>query len=340
MKVTGILRPRLSYACTHCGGELESPLEDCGKDDSCPLCQAPFQVPTLRATGVRMLAACKSCNRPSFWLWLLKKEQCSPCRHRSDRLELENRARQEQLRVEFADELVGHALNGGLTESNLLQVEGGYRRQGLREFTRARVLVYKMVFSRFANDRDITESEKATLTKLRSILDLHPSDLGDLDEELARLEYLSRLRRGDLTSINVPLVLQKQEEAFIWLNSVEFHQERVVRKGYVGGSQGASIRICKGVTYRVGAHRGRLVSDREVVLIDRGSLCLTSKRLIFSGPSKSFSIPLGKILNVTPFGDGISVTRDSAAESNKPLYFKTADTEIVCLALSQLLMSA
>lgn len=67
---------------------------------------------------------------------------------------------------------------------------------------------------------------------------------------------------------------------------------------YVGGSQGVSIRIMKGVRYHVGAYRGHPVTEQFETVADVGSVYVTNKRFIFAGNKEVVSVPIAKIADV------------------------------------------
>lgn len=120
----------------------------------------------------------------------------------------------------------------------------------------------------------------------------------------------------------IPFNLQKSE-ALVWLfNDVRYLEERI-RRSYVGSSSGVSIRIAKGVYYRVGSFKGHPVETTQTELIDSGILGITTKHLYFAGARKSLRIPYTKVVSFTPFSDGIGIHRDAATA--KPQAFITGD---------------
>lgn len=58
---------------------------------------------------------------------------------------------------------------------------------------------------------------------------------------------------------------------------------------YQGGSSGYSIRVAKGVRFRVGSHRGTYVPSPEVLkVIDTdGNLYMTTQRVIYTSPARN-----------------------------------------------------
>lgn len=109
---------------------------------------------------------------------------------------------------------------------------------------------------------------------------------------------------GDLS-----IVLKKGEQV-IWLFNNSPYLEDRTRRRYVGKSQGVSIRLAKGLYYRVGASAGEAVDTVERVQVDTGSVVLTDKHVYFAGQQKSLRIPFQKIISMVRFSDGIGVMRD------------------------------
>ena len=91
----------------------------------------------------------------------------------------------------------------------------------------------------------------------------------------------------------------------------------------VGVSHGVSVRLVKGVYYRVGAFKGRPVVRQERVSLGMGTLYVTTKHIYFSGPQKSLRIPYSKIVSYEQYSDGIGLMRDAATA--KPQVFVTND---------------
>ncbi|HSV14513.1 MAG TPA: hypothetical protein VLI90_09645 [Tepidisphaeraceae bacterium] len=202
---------------------------------------------------------------------------------------------------------------------------------GLRNIATIKVRVYQHLITEVSADQIITPQERHVMAMTREMLRLSDADVGSLEQELNRREVIWSIQRGELPTINSPVALQKNEVARFAFYGVEFHQERVVSRKCVGSSEGYSIRIAKGVTYRAGSHRGRYVNRTALVPVGIGQLVLTSKRLIFAGTS-GFSVPFIKILQLTAYADGFAITKDSTAKSNVPFVFICPDPELTILA--------
>jgi hypothetical protein len=123
-------------------------------------------------------------------------------------------------------------------------------------------------------------------------------------------------------NIDLPFNLQKTEQLIWVFQGVQYYEDKTQRQ-YVGSSQGVSIKIVKGVYYRVGAFRGQPVERTERVQIDTGFLGITSKHLYFAGPRKSVRVRHDKIISFIPYSDGVGIQTDGVTA--KPKIFVTGD---------------
>jgi hypothetical protein len=121
---------------------------------------------------------------------------------------------------------------------------------------------------------------------------------------------------------DLPINLQKGEQ-LVWGFANTRYLEDKVRREYVGGSQGVSVRVMKGLYYRTSAFKGHAVESTETVPIDTGWMFATNKNIYFAGPRKSLRLPYSKVVSFEPFSDGIGVTRDAA--NAKPQFFVTGE---------------
>ncbi len=174
-----------------------------------------------------------------------------------------------------------------------------------------------------------SEAEEERLTKLKDRLSLSQDEL---DKYGARTRAIkAAVIRDVLNGVipkrfriedSLPINLQKGEQVVWAFNPVEYLEDRT-RRQYVGGTQGVSVRVMKGVYYRVGAFKGQPIDRTVRIHVDTGLVAITNKHIYFSGPAKSFRIPYATIVSFQPFHDGMGLTRDSA--SAKPQIFVTGD---------------
>ena len=179
------------------------------------------------------------------------------------------------------------------------------------------------------NDGLIDESEEKLINQFCDKFSISGEQL-DLNGNYSKI--VKSLVLSDLTSGILPQRIKldiqlninfQKSESIIWLfNSCNLLEQKT-RRAYVGASSGVSIRIAKGVYYRVGQFRGNPIERTENLITDNGIVIVTNKNIYFQGNKKSFRIPFNKIVAFEPFSDGIGVLKDGV--SAKPIYLITND---------------
>lgn len=172
------------------------------------------------------------------------------------------------------------------------------------EESRLVLLAQQFQLSEVELDRNGAFSRVAKARIIRDILE------GKVPSQLA-------VKKEDL-----PFNFQKSERLVWVFNDVQYLEDQTKIK-YEGASHGVSIRIMRGVYYRIGAHKGEAVRRIERLHVDTGTLAVTDKNVYFAGPSKSFRIAHSNIVSLTPYKDGVAMVRDSVTA--KPQIFVTGD---------------
>jgi hypothetical protein len=232
------------------------------------------------------------------------------------------------------------AADGKLTDAEIKEIQAQYKELELTQddIKSVRARAYNAAFRAAKADGVVTADEEAELERLQRFLMIPEADIANSRKELARLRLLTEIQRGNPPAISVPNVILQKTEVAYWAEPANILEERVVRRRYEGASQGLSFRIAKGVSYRIGAHRGHLITDTAVLPVSTGELVITSRRVIFRGDAKSFTIRLDKLLELQFYDDGVRLTD----EKGKPrlVRFATRDNiDIVGATLSHAINS-
>lgn len=179
------------------------------------------------------------------------------------------------------------------------------------------------------DDGVLSAEEESNLQNARErfSLDVASLDAHGMFSRAAKAGILRAVMSGEPTpSVEVesgfPINLQRGEKAVWCFSDVDYLEDKV-RRQFVGGSQGVSVRIMSGVYYRVGAFKGESVYSTERQHVGKGFLLVTDQGLYFHGSQKSMRIPFRKIVSFTPYKDGIGLMRD--AQTAKPQIFQTQD---------------
>jgi len=178
-------------------------------------------------------------------------------------------------------------------------------------------------------DGILTKEEEYKLLEMMEIFGFDREKLNDTPEyeKIVKGAILRDILNGIIPErlkicVSLPFNFQKKEKVIWVFQNVDYYEKRT-RRVYVGGYQGFSVRIAKGVYYRVGGFRGNPVNKTETVYVDTGILAVTNKHIYFAGANKSFRIKYSKIVTFEPYSDGIGIQRD--AQTAKPQIFVTGD---------------
>ena len=166
----------------------------------------------------------------------------------------------------------------------------------------------KPEWERIANgglsDKDQEERDKQLALQKQQELELQrKKDLQFVVNKLSSGE-------ANLKTVNSPVILKKNEEAYLSLPNIKLSEPRAVRVSQSGGV-GTSYRVGKGLTVHSGTGQSKSVSHDKIMAIDTGTFVITNKRLVFVGSKKSVNIDLKKILSINIFKDGISIQREN-----------------------------
>lgn len=174
---------------------------------------------------------------------------------------------------------------------------------------------------------EITEEQRLVEFKERFGLSQNELDRNGALTKITKAAVLRDIFAGEIPqrmSVDgtLPINFQKGEQ-IVWAFPNSKYLEDKIRRQYVGGSHGVSLRVMKGVYYRTSSFKGHAIEHTERTHIDTGWVVVTNKNIYFAGPRKSVRLPYAKIVSFEPFSDGIGVMRD--ASTSKPQIFVTGD---------------
>lgn len=206
------------------------------------------------------------------------------------------------------------------------------------------VNLFQDLYLAFIDNKELDQEEVNVLNTLKSISNLSNEDVNYQDNILPYLYVLAVRTNQPLPVVDVqisgsgPVILKKDEKAHCVDNAV-LKEIRSVSLGYEGGSRGVSFRIMKGVSYRIGSHRGHLKKEDQLVETSRGILFLTGKRLFFhpNPGNKPLSLPLGKIFSYNCFENGLEIYKDGREKGYFFVLAKKSSAEIFGICLAHLL---
>lgn len=229
-----------------------------------------------------------------------------------------------QNRMEFRRHVLAAVADGRLTSGERNRLAALREDLGItrKEVNRVGAEAYLAAYRDAAADGHISREEEAELDDIQAYFGISDSAIARSKSELLRFRLLRRISEGELPEVEASgLGLQRRETPH-WVEPASLLEERVIRREYVGRSAGMSVRIAKGLTYRVGAQRGRMVNTTDIVAVSTGNLVITNQRVVFQGDAKGFSIRLDRMLDAELYADGLRVMD----ASGKPRVLKLSST--------------
>ena len=184
---------------------------------------------------------------------------------------------------------------------------------------------------RIMADGYISIDEEANLEKTMHALGLTLQDLpSQVLLQMNQIKVIQGIRSGNLPTIpSAPLPLSPGEVVH-YLTTACTMELKTVAQRTVGGSQGVSVRIAKGVTYRVGAYRGESVPIQQTLETSRGDLVLTSERIVYLGrPKAAFNAPWKKVVQVEMAPNGLHMWVSGRQTSVSLTLFSPHDVSVV-----------
>ncbi|MGI8924726.1 MAG: hypothetical protein ACR2HJ_11965 [Fimbriimonadales bacterium] len=189
-------------------------------------------------------------------------------------------------------------------------------------------------------DGILSESEERAFNVITTQLGVGASGLPQpLTNKLVMARVLREILEGRVPPCQVqydgplPFMLQKSE-SLVWLEKDVPLTEETSRTQYSGGSRGTSVRLAKGLSFRVGAGQGEYRQVSSMERKDIGLLGITTKHLYYAGHRSSFRIPYAKIMSCNTYADAISITTDAVRA--KPRIFGTDNVWFIYNAIMNL----
>ena len=182
-------------------------------------------------------------------------------------------------------------------------------------------------------DRRLSPDEQENFAIVARQLGINASFDEATESLLNRCALLWRIENGDIPIVDVPIQLQRGEVCH-FVTPASWHEFRKSTRTVGYYSQGVSLRIARGVYYRVGASRPQRVTTEGLTEIDAGTLYLTSKRVLFDGATKNSSIRLSNLIGYEVYSDGLKLEKGSG---RSPYLLFEGDAELAAVILGRLL---
>jgi hypothetical protein len=262
---------------------------------------------------------CDVCGRPlALTAWLTGQRTCDPCQEY-------NAALDACLQAWPVSQQSIVALDQRASQLGLLPAD----RLQLHEHA------FVQVCAQAVDNGVVSQADLQHLQALASWLQLPAAAISS---PLGRLQYLAQIQRGPLPTTTSPPLRMLPGEVCHWMENQCRYIEQQTHTERVGGYSGYSMRVYKGLTYRVGSLKGRSYPVTESVCADTGCFIITSSRVAFVGPRRSLAIPYKKILSMQVYSNGVQLQTDGARA--RPQMFTLGDVHPACIILTRAMDAA
>ncbi len=239
---------------------------------------------------------------------------------------------------EYHDTLQKFLADGKLDEDEKKQLEALTAEHGLskNDLGDAHKKAASLMFKNIGSDSRITDEEKKELEALMSYFGLTQNDFEFNQTTFNKFYTLALIDKGVMptpqhSGFNI---IMKKDEILHWGCSATLKkQKRITERVNYSGLTG-SIKIMKGVRYRVGSIALAPQTREVMVDEDTGNFWLTNQRFGFLGSRKNFTMPYSKILSLELYKDGISIHKEGR---EKPFIVGLDDVEVPAAVLSAML---
>ena len=188
--------------------------------------------------------------------------------------------------------------------------------------------------SELVADRRLSPDEFKSIAQVETDLDLKFDSDPRVEAGFARYAELWRIENGQMPVVEAAIALQKSETChFAALCEWWELRTRTTRVDYMGPT--GSIRIAKGLRFRIGSIAPQRVTTDELTLIDEGTVYFTNKRVIFDGAKKNTAIRHSALIGMQAFSDALAL--EKATGRSPYLFIKDTDMERAAVILSTLI---
>jgi hypothetical protein len=192
------------------------------------------------------------------------------------------------------------------------------------------------VFSNIGKDQRISEEERGMFSELLNYFGVDKSKTEFNQNTFNKYYSLALIDKGILPvvenhDINITF---KQNEVLHWACGADLRKIKKITTRLNYGGLSFSIKIMKGMRYRVGSMSVNPQVSEQLVTEDNGTFWFTNMRIGFKGIRKNFDFPYSKI-NFFELMDGGLVISKSGKET--PYVVSLKDYDVPCSILSHIL---
>ena len=239
---------------------------------------------------------------------------------------------------EYEAKLTQALRDGKLTADEQQELKDALDHYGLekKDLIAIQQKAFAMTFQQSISDKKITDDEKIALEALINFFGLSLEEIRFDQRSFNKFYTLGLLEKGIFPQMNnadTGLILKKDETMY-WLCAAQAKKHKSVTQRVNYGGLTGSVRIAKGLRYRVGSLNVSRVTSDVVAVEDIGLFWITNKRIGFKGAKKDFAVPYEKILSFDVTPAGMIIAKDGR---ETPYIIAPDDFDVPCAIISKVM---
>ncbi len=228
--------------------------------------------------------------------------------------------------------------DGKLDEIEKVELEKLSKQYGFskEELFEAHKKASTLAFQNIISNSRITDDEKKALEELMDYFGISKKDFKFDQKAFNKFYTLGLIEKGILPVIqqhDISIVFKKGEVLHWVCPAVTKKYKRITNLIRYGGPT-MSIKIMKGLRYRVGSVGYSTSSSEHLITEDNGAFWLTNQRIGFRGNRKNFAFPYSKIHSFELTKAGLEVSKEG---KETPYIIGLNDYDIPCMMISHIL---
>lgn len=221
-------------------------------------------------------------------------------------------------RKEFNSTLLDAVKNGSLSDAKIkeLNKKGTKFKLTHNDLRPMRIDVFRAAYEAIIADGKVTEHDQKQLENIQKYLHITDDEVAEEKKEIERLKILTDYRNGLVPPVTTKEVILWKNEKVLWIESVEFAEERISSRKSVTVDHLLGDRTTKTLEVR-----------RNSYIEDEGKFIITSKRLIFKGSRKSFFIINKNLMAKEIYQNAVFLFENN--KQPRKLFFNSENYEII-----------
>lgn len=234
--------------------------------------------------------------------------------------------------------LISSLADGDFSESEIEKLNSIKKEFNLNTKSLLRIhrRAFNVLFKKLVDDGVISEKEHQSLHKVSTYIEQSSADFRLVQKDFNRFRLIGMIDEGnlpDLKSDSIGVNLKTSEVLHYAVPSSLIKLKKVTERINYSAVTG-SIRIAKGVHYRIGSIKPQAIRKEVAATDDTGYFWISSNRVGFKGGRKHMNIPLDKLMSLE-YVDGILKVFKDGKEA--PYLLVLTDYDLVMKLIDHLL---